>query len=873
MKTLYTLSLLIFSFPVFTQTCNLLNHNCSNTSGLNTTGVTSNGGSAVACALGNNVLYSSSSSDPYIATDDIQIDQGMAATLHFDARRASGYFGTGEIWVHVGGYCNFYVYDVPFDDNGWVQIGTFNPGTSCSQQGPFTVPSDVIGGQKISYCIVLKGASSTNFVSIDNICVSQVSGSGVPTTMNEDFGTSSSGWYPNTGVDDIPYHTYKNASTAYTLLSFGADGGSDKAAYFYTGFDFCSSVSGVGIITKEINTSGYSNGEIRLEFKSKYPCSGTNSYTFDEDYTSYSPEVFVMEGADNGSNSWNALPVNYYFADYNWRVASYDISAYKNANVRFKIERGGFCGTAMEAVDNIKILDRDCSISLLSCGTITGETAPIQNTTYAYSVPAVTGATYYKWYVRDGGTLYDASPYIVSGQGTQNATINFNTLPSTGVRVLCIPFDVDPSSNPDACYAKIGYLGVTVGVSIPLEFSSVDSTHVTCNGFGDGTITLGVSGGQPAYSYTWVPNVSTTNSATGLAPGTYQITVTDQNSDQIVESILITEPNALSVTAPGDIDLCTGSDTLLDATVSGGTMPYTFAWTPATDINNAAIEDPTVNPTSNETYLLTVTDDNSCTANDDVNITVDAPIVADFTFDTYCANDLDPLPSFVGGSAGVFSSTIGLLINSTTGLVDLDASTPGTYVVTNTTTNGVCVTSYDDDIIINEIPEAAIASSTTICANDPLPDLTISISAGVPNWDVTYNLDGNPVNFTTTSSPYTIAGAGFGTYDLVSITDGNGCSSTLSGQVVVDAPAHPSAEVGNTSTVVRISTDVEFIPVNNPISPEPDRPNPTSTELVQLNVDPDGVDEKGVMDKSSPLQTDTSRIGEITGVGKASTTT
>ena len=214
MKKFYSLFLIIISSVGFSQSCNLLNHNCSNTSGLNTTGVSSNGGSAVACTLGNNVLYSSSSSDPYIATDDIQIDQGMAATLHFDSRGASSYFGTGEVWVHVGGYCNFYVYDVPFDDNGWVQIGTFNPGTSCSQQGPFTVPSDVIGGQMISYCIVLKGASSTNFVSIDNICVSQISGSAVPTTMYEDFGTSSSGWYPNSGVDDIPYHTYKNASSA-----------------------------------------------------------------------------------------------------------------------------------------------------------------------------------------------------------------------------------------------------------------------------------------------------------------------------------------------------------------------------------------------------------------------------------------------------------------------------------------------------------------------------------------------------------------------------------------------------------------------------------------------------------------------------------
>lgn len=731
--------MICLSFVGLSQTCNKLNHNCSNTVSLNTSGVTSNGGSTYACSLGNNVLYSSSGSDPWIATDDIVIGQGMASTLHFDARRASGYFGTGEVWAHVGGYCTFSVYDVPFNDNGWVEIGTFNPNTTCSQFGPFTIPSDVAGGNMISYCIVLKGASSTNFVSIDDICVSEISGSGVPTTMDEDFGSSSSGWYPNAGVDDIPYHTYKNASDAYTILGTGADGFPDKAAYFYTGFDFCSSVSGVGLITKEVNTSGYTNGEIRVEFKSKYPCSGANGYTFDENYTFYSPEIFVMTGPDNGSNSWTQLPVNYYFADYNWRVASYDISAYKNANVKFKIERGGFCGTSMEAVDNIKILDRDCSISLESCGTITGQAAPLQNTDYPYSVPAVTGATYYKWYVRHDGNLYDTAPYIVSGQGTQTPTINFQSLPSSGVRVLCIPYDADPSTNPDACYAQIGLLNVTVSASNPLIFSSVDSTHVTCNGLDDGTITLGVSGGQPTYSYAWVPNVSTTNSASGLAPGPYQITVTDQNLDQIVENIVITEPSAMNITMPVDFSICAGDTSNLNSTVTGGTPPYSYSWTPATNISNATIPNPNVYPNSSETYVLTVTDANSCTDNDNVNVNVNPLPVVDIATSppigcTSHSVSFVPIP---GGGVSCFwdfgdSNTSTDCVGPTNVY-----STAGSFDVTYSETDGNGCTgsvTYVDMITVHQTPTVDAGLDEILCDGDSLTLTALNPDAGTLSW-------------------------------------------------------------------------------------------------------------------------------------------
>ena len=150
MKKILTVSVVVFASITWSQTCNKLIHNCSNTVGLNTTGVTSNGGSTYACSLADNVLYSSSSSDPWIATDDIEIGQGMAATLHFDAKRASGYFGTCEVWVHIGGYCTFSVYDVPFNDNGWVESGSFDANRACGRVGPVTGPSDIAGGNMLS---------------------------------------------------------------------------------------------------------------------------------------------------------------------------------------------------------------------------------------------------------------------------------------------------------------------------------------------------------------------------------------------------------------------------------------------------------------------------------------------------------------------------------------------------------------------------------------------------------------------------------------------------------------------------------------------------------------------------------------------------
>ncbi|MCB0478299.1 MAG: T9SS type A sorting domain-containing protein [Crocinitomicaceae bacterium] len=619
----YTLlgALFMSSWNFVYSQCNLLQHTCDNTVGLNTSGISANAGSILACnGIGNYSLYSSSGSNPYIATQDLYVSQGNQVTLNFQAHKNSSYFGTCEVWMKIGGYCNFSAYST-FDDNGWVEIGTFSPSTSCNSMPTFTVPSNIAGGNIISFCIVLRNASSTNWVAVDNICINQTTGSSVPTTYTEDFGNDA--WYPDAGYVNIPYHTYKNASDAYTLLGSGVDGFGDYAAYFYTGFDFCSSVSGTGIITPEVNTSSYTNGQIRFEFKSKYPCSGSLGATFDEDYTSYSPEVYVMEGADNGSNTWTAIPVNYYFADYNWRIASYDISDYKNANVRFKIERGGFCGTAMEAVDNIKIFDRNCAISKLTCGAISGEANPEVSTDYAYSVPATAGATYYKWFVRQGGNLYDTSPYIVSGQGTQNVTINFGATAGS-FKVLCIPYDSDPASNPDACYAKIGYMSMSVTQPTTMEWDVVTATDASCYGVCDASISATFTGGNGPFTYTWTNTTGTNGNASNLCAGQYTLTIEDNNGLTLDSIFTIDEPTEMIIGNVSDQSICLGDTIQVNASVTGSAN-YTSVWTPATEISNTTILNPEVYPSSNTTYQLTITDDaTSCSVQQNMTITVNS---------------------------------------------------------------------------------------------------------------------------------------------------------------------------------------------------------------------------------------------------------
>ncbi len=153
----------------------------------------------------------------------------------------------------------------------------------------------------------------------------------------------------------------------------------------------------------------------------------------------------------------------------------------------------------------------------------------------------------------------------------------------------------------------LGCIGVdSVLVTEPaMILLAMDSTDVLCHGGSDGTVTTNTTNGVAPFNYVWNDGGSqTTQTATGLGMGTYTVTVTDDNGCTAIDSISVGEASAIAIsgTIVDDNGTSNGS---CDATVSGGTGPYTYAWSngeTSEDISGLAAGD----------YTLVVTDANGC---------------------------------------------------------------------------------------------------------------------------------------------------------------------------------------------------------------------------------------------------------------------
>jgi hypothetical protein len=142
----------------------------------------------------------------------------------------------------------------------------------------------------------------------------------------------------------------------------------------------------------------------------------------------------------------------------------------------------------------------------------------------------------------------------------------------------------------------------------------------TCNGFGNGSISLAPSGGTPIYTYQW----STGGGAASInaSAGTYTVTITDANGCTTVATIVVAEPAAISLSSTITADNGTGNGAI-DLTVAGGTPGFTYAWS-----NGATTED--ITGLAGGTYTVTVTDQNGCTSTSTFNVDIVIGVVDAF---------------------------------------------------------------------------------------------------------------------------------------------------------------------------------------------------------------------------------------------------
>jgi hypothetical protein len=140
----------------------------------------------------------------------------------------------------------------------------------------------------------------------------------------------------------------------------------------------------------------------------------------------------------------------------------------------------------------------------------------------------------------------------------------------------------------------------------------VSTTNLICFGDNTGSIIATASGGVPPFQYSLGGGLSQTNGTfLGLTAGTYSVDVTDANGCMIFQTVVITEPPALSISVDSTDETSALNDGSATAIISGGTAGYTYLW-----------DDPLAQTTSTVTnlapglYTCTVTDVNGCVISD-----------------------------------------------------------------------------------------------------------------------------------------------------------------------------------------------------------------------------------------------------------------
>lgn len=150
---------------------------------------------------------------------------------------------------------------------------------------------------------------------------------------------------------------------------------------------------------------------------------------------------------------------------------------------------------------------------------------------------------------------------------------------------------------------------VTVAEPPVLVVSEGTQKNVTCHGDDNGALSVSASGGVGTLKYDWTgnPTGDGTNAVSGLAPGAHSVVVTDDNLCTATKSFTVTEPPVLlangSSTPLAAVGTCTGSATVAP---TGGTLPYSVAWTPGGATTNTA------NELCGPSAQATITDANQC---------------------------------------------------------------------------------------------------------------------------------------------------------------------------------------------------------------------------------------------------------------------
>ena len=389
----------------------------------------------------------------------------------------------------------------------------------------------------------------------------------------------------------------------------------------------------------------------------------------------------------------------------------------------------------------------------------------------------------------------------------------------------CNPYDDPNIPGPPADTVNGDYPPVTttaIILIVPLPDATINPAGPFCENESGVNLSAATAGG------TWSgPGI--TNSNTGhfspstAGPGIHEISysVTDGNGCVGTDTVLITvyAIPSINILPANPATVCPGDNLQLDGnpTPGDGTI-ITNLWTGDTSPLNATnIQNPLFNTTSQGNYNLTytVTDDNGCSAADNLTVSVN-PVSAHILPNPAEACIGEDLMLHGNPSGGTGNYTIHLWTGETTPLSNTNIENPifnagvlDTFhlVYTVTDDNG-CMGKDSVDIPVLPFPNAYAGPDDTICGNSY--SLSATPSIGIGNWSL---LSGTgSANFADNTDPTTtVTVDNYGTYQFV-WQEINGMNCDDDDTVAITFFEQPVADAGMPGGICGLSYSINAHP-------------------------------------------------------------
>ena len=321
----------------------------------------------------------------------------------------------------------------------------------------------------------------------------------------------------------------------------------------------------------------------------------------------------------------------------------------------------------------------------------------------------------------------------------------------------------------------------SIVVAIPPTLApTVASTNTICFGGTTGTAGVTPAGGTGPYTYSWAPGASTAQNITGLAAGSYVVTVTDLNGCTATRTATVTQPTPVTSTITAVQPTCGSNNGSATAVPAGGTGPYTYSWSPSggTGVTATGL--------GSGNFTVTVTDSRGCTGVSNTNLAAPSAPVAyvSSVTNSSCASPTGNITVAIIGGTSPY-----IYLWSPSGGVGATANNlqPGTYTCTVTDAAG-CSSSATSTIGAPVVITATITGNTPVSCSSSTNGTATALGG---NGTAAYTYSWTPSG----GNAATATGLAAGNY-VVTVTDAVGC--TASATTTITAPPVITATVNST---------------------------------------------------------------------------